>query len=242
MARRPDPRQASFADLLDLTLVPAPILSPLEALVEAGIIRSIHEPGFGGLIRDKDAPFHPRSVAFPVAYTQPWFATEPGLYLNTPACADLPFVMRVEAATGLRAVWHPNARNGQWHHAVDLATDEGWRSLAGSMGHTDRGYVECAVGLHLTWGDLSLANARALLAAVGSVEGDSKAEWDSITPSPCGGISCSPRGAWWAVHGLEKGWYRPKKGFTYERLTPAGWARIGRTPPAAQEKRPRKAA
>lgn len=244
MPRRPIPGQSSLTGLLDLTLAPAPTLPPLEALVEAGIIHSVHAPGYGGHIRDQAAPFHPRSVAFPLRYDKTWFDPEPRLYLNTPACADLPFVHRVEAVTGLRAIWHPNASNGQWHHAVDLANDAHWRALAASMAHTTRQCVESAVGIELTGGRLSLANARALLAAVGSVEpeGRSAAEWDRISPTSNGGISLKPRGAWWAVHGIEDGWYRPGKGSTYERLTAAGYARIGLTPPAAQAKRPRKAA
>ncbi|GLS45914.1 hypothetical protein [Methylobacterium brachythecii] len=208
--RRPDPRQTSLADLLDLTLAPAPVLSPLEALVEAGIIRNVHLCS-GGHIPDPDQPFMPRSLCFPVAYIKTWYDPEPRLYLNTPACADIPLVQRVEAVTGMRAVWDPRAANGQWHHAIDLASDADWRRLASSMAHTTVEAVEQAVGLKLTWGELSVANARALLAAIGSVEPDgrSAAEWDGISPGTSGGISCLPRGAWWAVHGLEDGWYRP---------------------------------
>ncbi|WHQ68650.1 hypothetical protein [Methylorubrum extorquens] len=243
MARRPIPGQTSLVDMLDLTLAPPPAASPAEALVAAGITTPFLLTL--GAIQDRSVPYAPRSIAFPVRYVQP-HGEEPRLILSTPACADLPFVQRVESVSGLRAVWDPTVDSGLWHHAVDLATDEGWRRLAGSMAHTRLECVERGVGLNLTWGKLSTENARALLAAVGSVEpeGRSATDWDGITEGSEGGIGIHPRGGWWAIHGIEDGWYTPggRKGQPYEKLTPAGWARIGKAPPAPVEKRLRKEA
>lgn len=243
---RPDPRQVSLTDLFDLMVTP-PTLPPAEALVAAGVTTPFLLTL--GPLRDSSVPYSPRSIAFPVRF-ETTYGKGPRLLLSTPGCADLPFVQRVEAISGLRAEWDPRFHGGQWHHAVDLATDAGWRTLAASMVHTTVDAVERGAGLNLTWGKLSVANARALLAAVGVAEpeGGSAAEWDRISATEDGGISCQPMGAWWAIHGIEAGWMLPgkpgneTKGPKYERLTPAGWARIGQTPPAAQAKRSRKEA
>lgn len=219
----------------------------MERLVASGIANE-YIAGLGAL-RDPDAAYTPRSIGFPVTLFRVGGGFQPPtapriweLHLSTPACADLPFVRRVEEVTGLRAKWVGRAL-GQWHHATDLANDADWERLASSMEHTEPRMVADAVGMHVGYGDLSVANGRRLLLAVGVDEpGDRSCPNLSINPDA--GLVTS-LGGWEAIHAVEGGLITPgnPKRSTYARATDAGWRSVGKEPPTPDQlKAARKAA
>ncbi|WP_375453426.1 hypothetical protein [uncultured Methylobacterium sp.] len=183
----------------------------MQRLVASGIATEFIA-GLGAL-RDPNSPFSPRSIAFPVTlhrvggpFQAPMAPRIWQLHLSTPACADLPFVRRVEHVTGLTAEWVPDRGRrslGQWHHAVDLATDEGWERLASSMEHTTPKAVSRSVGIHVGYGSLSVANARRLLSAAGVAEPGTRS-CPNIMPGPNSSLMMSLDG-WEAVHAVEDG-------------------------------------
>lgn len=230
---------------------PAPIPAPqdaMERLVASGISNE-YIAGLGAL-RDPDAPFIPRSTGFPVTihrvggpFQAPTAPRKWELHLSTPACADLPFVRRIEEFTGLKARWDPDFNRGmcgQWHHAVDLATDEGWERLASSMEHTTPKAVSRSAGIHLGYGSLSIGNARRLLSAVGVIEPETRS-CPNIMPSSSSSLTMSLDG-WEAVHAVEDGLVVPgnPKRSTFARVTDAGWRSVGKEPPAPKPAKPKK--
>ncbi|KQO66600.1 MULTISPECIES: hypothetical protein [Methylobacterium] len=215
-------------------------------LVASGIANE-YIAGLGAL-RDPDnrAPYSPRSIGFPVRLHRVGGPFQPPtapriweLHLSTPACGDLPFVRRVEEVTGLRAIWASGPGTlGQWHHAVDLANDDGWERLASSMEHTEPRMVANAIRMHVAVGSLSAANGRRLLLAVGVAEPETRAclNPDSSMQSSLGG--------WQAIHAVEDGLVAPgnPKRNTYARVTDAGWRSVGREPPTNAEPKARRKA
>lgn len=232
---------------------PAPSTEPdaMERLVASGIANE-YIAGLGAL-KDPDTPYSPRSIGFPVtihrvggSYQPPTAPKIWELHLSTPACGNLAFVRRVEEVTGLKAIWSPNrgrAGLGQWHHAVDLANDAGWERLASSMEHTEPRMVADAVGIHVGNGELSVANGRRLLLAVGVEEPDEHA-CPNLSINPDGGL-VSSLGGWEAIHAVEDGLITPgnPKRSIYAQATDAGWRSVGNEPPTPEQlKAARKAA
>ncbi|QGY03181.1 hypothetical protein MMSR116_15780 [Methylobacterium mesophilicum SR1.6/6] len=227
----------------------APSTEPdaMERLVASGISNE-YLAGLGAL-QDPDAPYKPRSIAFPVTLNRVGGRFQPQtspriweLHLSTPACADLPFVRKVEEVTGLKAQWISGAL-GQWHHAVDLATDVDWERLASSMEHTEEHMVDRAVGMHVVNGSLTVGNASRLLMAVGVQEPEHRV-CPNLKPNPDGSLVTS-LGGWEAVYAVEDRLIVPgiPKRNTYARVTDAGWRSVGNVPPTPDElKAARKAA
>lgn len=216
----------------------APQQDAMERLVASGIANEFIATL--GALRDADAPYIPRSIGFPVTLHRaggPFQApTAPRiweLHLSTPACADLPFVRRIEQVTGLKAKWPDRDRGsrGQWHHAIDLATDEGWEALASSMEHTTPETVARSTGIQVGNGGISVGNARRLLSAVGVVEPETRA-CPNISPNQ--DLSLMSLDGWEAIHAVEGGLVVPgnTKRNTYARVTDAGWRSVGKEPPA----------
>lgn len=230
--RRPDPRQL---DLLDLLAVPAFRTEPVidtgpvragftamdEALIEAGLA-NLYSLMMGYALQDTSIPYIPRSLAFPVTLQRDRDGT-PHLYVASPVYADLPYVRRVEEVTGLKAISHPRADGAFWHHAVDLATDAGWERLAETMRFTTLGRVDHAVSIKVIDGELSPANARALMGRLGVPEpADRSAPAIALIQVNFGSLGLDGKG-WTAIHAVEDGWVAPgqeRKGRTvYAALT-----------------------
>ncbi|GJD97489.1 hypothetical protein [Methylobacterium iners] len=241
--RRPDPRQASFFDLLLPGPAPAPVVegapsnrpgeTPMDlALIEAGLACR-YSLSMGYALQDETVPFIPRSIAFPVTLKRDRDGT-PSLHLSTPACADLPYVRRVEEITGLKATYGAGGYEGSGigHHAIDLATDEGWERLAETMAHTTLEAVLTCVGLHLFWGDLSVRNARFLMERLG-VEEPADRSREALLQIKDGWSDYGLKGGWTAVHAVEEGWIKPGstkgKRTTHASITPEGKARMERS-------------
>lgn len=225
MARQPDPRQTSLFEALDAapphqpvrdapefrtepTLDTGPVqagYTPMDqALIEAGL-GCLYSLSFGYALQDTSVPYTPRSLAFPVTLKRDRDGT-PHLFVASSVYADLPYVRRVEAVTGLKAIPHSNASGAIWHHAIDLATDAGWERLAESMEFTTRERVAQAVNMTVIDGELSPANARSLLERLGLPEpaDRSAAALAEIQVNIGGfGLDGSP---WAAIHAVEDGW------------------------------------
>lgn len=235
MARRPDPRQ------LDLFAAPAaapapdfrteptldtgPVQAGYTAMDEALIAGGLgcrYSLSMGYALQDLSVPYTPRSLAFPVTLKRDREGT-PHLFVASPVYADLPYVRRVEAVTGLKAISHPNASGAFWHHALDLATDAGWERLAGSMEFTTLECIAQAVGMEVIGGKLSPANARSLMRRLGVEEpADRSASALAEIDINLHGFRVD-RTAWVAIHAVEDGWVKPghsRKGRTvYASLT-----------------------
>lgn len=219
--------------------VPLMLMKPsaLDRLVAAGITTPCR--ALRGALRADDSPHSPRSLKFPVKLRAVGDGYE--LLLSTPACGELPFVRRVENISGLKARWVPSHSKGssslgQWHHAVDLATNQGWEQLASSMAHTTLRHVCKGVGFGIHYGYLSAENGRRLLSVVGISEPESRG-CSNLTPTPHGRLKPSLKG-WEAVYAVEDGLIvpgDPKRG-TFAEITAAGWRSIGKEPRAAKVK------
>ncbi len=208
----------------------------LGKLVEAGMTTRGEHTLDSGAIRDKDAPFTPRSLSFPVRLVEIDGMVQ--LRLSTPAAGDLPFVKRIEEITGIRAEWRPRIgiehdKIGLWYHATDLADDAGWKRLAATMEHTTPENVARAVGHHVLSGTLSVTNGRALLDAVcESAPADrSEGELMAMRPGSGAGPCCSLSG-WGAVHAVEDGWLSIDKKRSCARFTAKARERIEALRPA----------
>lgn len=240
MARRlADSRQMNLFDLLDVpafrtepTHDTGPVRAgdtPMDrALIEAGL-GCRYSLSMGYALRDTSVPYLPRSIAFPVTLQRDRDGT-PHLYVASPVYADLPYVRRVEAVTGLKAIPHPRADGACWHHAVDLATDEGWERLAASMEFTSLHRVGRAVSMKVIDGELSPANARALLGLLGVPEPTDRSAAALARINVNFGNLGLDGSAWTAIHGVEDAWIAPgrqRKGRTiYASLTPKALAHI----------------
>lgn len=256
LKRRALKRQRAEAAALKAEVEPEPVVPVSEPVPAEDAMARLVASGIaslGALRNPEAASYTPRSIGFPVTLQRVGGPFQPPtvpriweLHLSTPACGDLPFVRRIEEVTGLKAKWVPDSPRGslgQWHHAVDLATDEGWERLASSMEHTTQEGVVRAVGIHVGRGDLSAANGRRLLSAVGVPEPDTRA-CPNIRPNPDGGLQSSLDG-WETIHAVEDGLVVPgnSKRHTYAQVTEAGWRSVGKPPPTKDElKTARKAA
>ncbi|WCS27886.1 hypothetical protein LOK46_13995 [Methylobacterium sp. NMS14P] len=175
-----------------------------QALIEAGL-GCFYSLSMGYALQDTSVPYTPRSIAFPVTLKRDRDGT-PRLFVASPVYADLPYVRRVEAVTGLKAISHSNASGAFWHHALDFATDAGWERLAESMEFTTPERVAQAVNMTVIGGELSPANARSLLDRLGLREpaDRSAAAIAEIQVNIGGfGLDGSP---WAAIHAVEDGW------------------------------------
>lgn len=221
-----------------------PAVTPEQALIGAGLaeMRGLRQ---GRALLDKTAPSSPRSLSQPVRFERGADGVL-RLYLSTPACASLPFVGRVEALTGLVAVWDEERRmpakgsgaDMRFAHAFDLARDEDWKCLADTLEHTTVEDVEQAAIFTLMSGMLSPENARGLLLRVGLPEPDGCSVEHLKGLQPVNGCPSGLErlGAWAIVHGLEDGWYKLEQQ-TRGRpplllFTAEGYQRVGTTPPA----------
>lgn len=204
-------------------------LSPGERLMAAGLVEATWTR-LGGDLRDPDAPDLPRSLARPL-FGKVLGTGEIRLYLTMPSAADLPFVRRVEEVSGLTAVWdYQELLNPFAHrafHAEDLATDEGWETLAASLEHTITDYVTLYAARAAIEGRLAIPNARSLMEAAGVSEPESPGREAAIARlqvHPSGQVSSVVSDAWAVIHAAEA-----------TLLKPGGWASGYKIPPCLTE-------
>lgn len=155
---------------------------------------------------------------------------ESKLLLRHPLLREVPqvaaFIADVENRAECRIEWEPHDEFGRdlgagwrWYHAVDLCSDKHWRDLLLTRRFTDADCIFNAVGLALNGkGTLSVRNARAVMAELGSIEPADRSagalSGDELSPYRDGKKkSISPNirpqgevGAWLAIHGLEDKW------------------------------------
>jgi len=202
------------------------------ALVEAGLA-TWDASGTRVVIRDPDAPDLPVALHHPVRLRRGTIATaySYSLRLTTPACADLPFVRRVEAVTGLRARASAVTRDSVARSiAVDLATDTHWERLDELLPHTSVVAVERVLRHHILWGIISASNARKVLDGTGCWEPEGRNREVLARMKAAAGeapdelVSST---AWTAVHAVEDGWVVPGKAdrSTFPKVTRLGRAR-----------------
>lgn len=244
MARKPDSRQIAF-DFEGATVHPAsPTASVdmVQQLIDAGFIPDGYRFDIdGNTLRDPDVPYVPRSISFPCSVVL--CGDEWKLLLRTPSNGSLPFVKRVATVTGLTPEWKPSNDRGQWHHAVDLATDDGIDRLLGTLDFTTVEMAARGIRFGVECGVLSLANARRGLLTLGIAE---PADRSAAFLAGEGMAPCAMMGApnifdradrgrapWAQVHAIEDGWVtRPvmnSQGHVsrYSVVTAEGWRRRG---------------
>lgn len=245
MARKLDPRQMAFDFEAEMAVTPSPpaAVDMVQLLIDAGLIHGSYDYRCNaGTLQDHSVPYIPRSIAFPCAVVEDGGAWR--LLLKTPANGGLPFVQRVASITGLTPEWVPENRGyGQWHHAVDLATDAGIDRLLGTLEYTTIDAAATGIGFGVQSGSLSIANARRALAVLGIIEpADRSAAFlagDGMAPSAaCGAPNIydrekAGRAAWAHVHAIEDGWVtkpvvnRDGHVSRYSVVTAEGWRRRG---------------
>jgi hypothetical protein len=161
------------------------------------------------------------------------------LLLNHPDLADLPFVDEIERRSGQRPVWEAEDEYGRdrgqryrWGHALDLLTDEHWQDLLRTRNFTDRDGIVCGLSYHATYGGLSTANMRSVLAEIAEVEpGDKSAAYlasdDCLVTEALQGKFVGFRHdkggtahIWATIHGLEAKKFK-RDGSGYLRFAPA---------------------
>ncbi|MGC5781743.1 hypothetical protein [Methylobacterium sp. NFXW15] len=227
--RRPDPNQ------LALDFSPWTTERLIQVLNDRGVITSPYILSISaGTLQDPSVPYSPRSYSFPVSVELVDGAVR--LWLRTPATGALPFVKRVEAVLGVRAVWDESrvgAVDARWHHAVDLVTDGRWRDLLDSREHTEDRMIVRAAQLGLEWGKMKPYEAREILAALGIEEPADRSDAFLFGPTglrPCRSVQVpnlyltSPVEGWGMVHAFEDGWVRTVKG--HAKVTSAYWQRV----------------
>lgn len=155
---------------------------------------------------------------------------ESRLLLRHPLLRDVPeiaaFILDVETKTGLTVAWEAVDEFGRdfgktwrWYHAVDLCGDKHWKDLLDTRQFTDSAFIFNAVSLNLqSKGRLSVKNARAIMAALESVEPEGRSAADlagkGLWPYRDGSkkyIAPNIRdrneaSAWLVIHGIEDGW------------------------------------
>ena len=227
--RRPDPNQ------LTLNFAPWTTERLCEAIGALGVVvNAYHLSANSGVLQDASVPFSPRSYAFPVRVEL--VDGDVRLWLRTPATGTLPFVKRIEAAVGVRAVWDEHrlgVADGRWFHAIDLVSDGRWRDLLNSREHTEDRMIVRAVVIGLKWGKLKPTEAREILGALGIEEPADRSAAFLFGPTglrPCPSVQApnlyatKPVHGWGMVHAFEDGWVRTVKG--HAKVTAAYWQRV----------------
>lgn len=217
-------------------------LSPLRAaIISAGLVSNEYFLDLNQAIEDP-APRFPRSRMFkwPISISR----HEDRLTICSHLMAFEPFVMRVAALLKTPCDIEtdpPGSLNTVWHHAVDLANDDGFRDLIKTVAYTTPRAVMRGVTINVLAARLSTKHARAVLAAVEVEEPDDRSaralsasarilhpafiDNSAGTSKPRAGKGKwavnlfsrrDPVGeAWAAVHGVEDGWFtKTKHGYT----------------------------
>jgi N6-adenosine-specific RNA methylase IME4 len=154
---------------------------------------------------------------------------ESRLLLRHPRLRDyLPvadFLDDIEAKTGIRPEWQAEDEFGRdfgalwrWYHAVDLCSDKHFKDLLRTAHFTEPECIFNAVNFGLSNKCLSVKNARAVMAHLGSIEPDDRSAealaGKGLSPYRDGSkkyiapnISLrGDAGAWLTIHGMEDGW------------------------------------
>lgn len=229
--RKSDPRQFTFE-----FLTPQPWTEERlnKVLLDQGIVTTPYCLRINyGTLQDPGVPYSPRSYSFPVSVELVDGAVR--LWLRTPAGGSLPFVQRVEAALGVRAVWdesRPNIMDARWHHAIDLASESWLVELFASWEHTTDGLIGRAVVIALEWGKLKPADAREAFDALSIPEPEDRSDRYLFEGGlrPCRSIgapnlhSTEPVHCWSMLHALEDGRVAIRKG--QAKVTAAYWQRV----------------
>ncbi len=128
---------------------------------ETRFMRSLNN----GIIRDPDNTSRSRALNWPVAYEGP---TEggPRLVVGNERMLEHPFVKKIAKATGLKVEIEPRSQQA-FYHSVDLANDDGWKELAGSLDLTTDDALASGMSVNLRQGKLKPENARKLFEAAG---------------------------------------------------------------------------
>lgn len=238
MARKSHPAQIAF----DFT-IPEVASDPVQACRDAGIFNALgnYDP-LHGTVQDLSVPYTPRSFSFPVRLYRDERSAQWMLDLSTPAMESIPLVRRIAKVTGIEPQWRSGpARYGQWHHAVDLATDKGIARLLSTQEHTIPKYTLRAIGFGLHTGELSTKEARRALGIMGIPEpfdrsakmlaGDGLRVCRTVLVPVIDGDDPGV-GAWGNIHAIEDGWITKPRPGKHGRMTEEGWRRRGETPPA----------
>ncbi|MPR06314.1 hypothetical protein [Microvirga tunisiensis] len=168
-----------------------------------------------GALRDPDCKSKSRLLQWPLTYIGV-ARGGPLLKLASHQLAEHPFVLKVAELTGLGPVLDEDDNHRQYHHAVDLSTDDDWRELLETRHLTTPEHIAGGVGFGVSYGYLSTVNARHVLKAAQIPEPDGRSEQLLL------GTSMSPSKSerryipnfsghsfdrlWMAIHGLENGW------------------------------------
>lgn len=230
--RRPDPRQFAFDFSAPLPWTEERLA---QVLLDQGIVTTPYCLRINyGTLQDDSVPWSPRSYSFPVSVELADGAVR--LWLRTPAGGSLPFVRRVEAALGVRAVWddsRPNIMDARWHHAIDLASEGRLEELFASREHTTDRLIARAVVLALEWGKCKPADARHAFGALGIPEPEDRSDaflFEGGGLRPCrsvGAPNLRPTElvhCWGMLHALEDGWVAVRRG--QAKVTAAYWQRV----------------
>lgn len=147
------------------------------------------------------------------------------ILLNHPDLASFPFADEIEGAIGERPHWEPRDEFGRdrgerhrYFHALDLLTDEHWHGLIETINFTDRQGIIYGLRYRMDYGGLSVANARAVLAEIGSQEPGDRSE--AFLRSEAVRVAHAQQGkfvgmwtrdeqsVWAAIHGIEGGLFK----------------------------------
>ncbi|GLR55152.1 hypothetical protein KYK30_31870 [Shinella yambaruensis] len=211
-----------------------------------------------GLTNDRPCALPSRLFRFPVEFipARRLDGAESRLVLRHPdlwAVADVvPFLEDIHAKAGIRVEWlapevigRDVGERWRWLHAVDLCTDKHWKGLLATKNFT---YPDCifrAVRIGLSGKDLSVKNARAIMAELGSEEPAGRSEegllGKGLWPYRAGkkkyiapniGLD-GAASAWLTIHGIEDGWLAYVGGML--SVTAEGMARRARGPVADEQ-------
>ncbi len=235
-------------------------MTSVQILADLGIASNRHVLSCnGGLIavpHDFDLPdpwaLPSRLFRFPIETCEEEEGDNIRIGIVHPALADHPFVRHVETLLG-HAIDRKSTPNGhgysrrataQWWHSVDLVTAHHWQDLLATRHFTTDENIARAVVFGLIYSDhnarrmgyITIAQARAMLAAIGADELRDRRQGilSLLPPSPC-----KPEGqaaywpinhppmpantlAWAIVHGIEDGW------FAHDRSGFLHWTATGR--------------
>ncbi len=230
------PRTADMEDFP--TAAPESVTLPAEEdLVLSAIISSGLEANSfllelnSGLTNNLPCALPSRLFRFPVEYipAQRLGGSQSRLVLRHPDLRTVSDVSAylddVEAKAGIRVEWAAPEEIGrdvssrwQWLHAVDLCSDKHWKGLLETRNFTEDRCIFRAVSLRLQSKELSLKNARTIMAELASEEPGGRSEaallgkglWPYQTDkkkyiAPNIGLDGADQ-AWLTIHGMEDGW------------------------------------